>query len=451
MSDPTVSSGTLSAPSTRDRVVPSSSSLPPPKVISNSSSSALRDRDAMMNIAIPARRSLTVAVGQFQSRPTVKENTAVIVSFIERAAKAGAQVVSFHETATTGYSADAIHTNGHKALTDSERAICSACRKHGIACVVGTAHFSERHGNIKNTALVIDERGRCVCRQSKMQLVADDHWAVPGTQMCTFSLAGVECCAIICHDIRHPELVRLCALKGAQVVFYISWETNLNDTSIALTDQDTLSIYRAQVQARAVENNVWVIHANAAANVTNRALGSHGMSRIVAPTGHVMVEATCSEETLLTHKLDLQLSTRSFACESLRSNYFLRDWYHSGISNIVDASMPPESPVIGPGNMMSPRSSSPLHRSAFASSSSSSVGKRRLSSNGGGGGGGGGGKSTRRIRSIGRTSAGTSPAQSPSLSMYKRRRVESLPTDYSSSDSDALSRSNSVTSNMFFG
>ena len=171
------------------------------------------------------------------------------------------------------------------------------------------------------------------------------------------------------------------------------------------------------------------VRANAAANVTNRALGSHGMSRIVAPTGHVMVEATCSEETLLTHKLDLQLSTRSFACESLRSNYFLRDWYHSGISNIVDASMPPESPVIGPGNMMSPRSSSPLHRSAFASSSSSSVGRRRLGSNGGGGGGGGGGGvSTRRIRSIGRTSAGTSPAPSPSLSMYKRRRVESLPT-----------------------
>jgi hypothetical protein len=28
-------------------------------------------------------------------------------------------------------------------------------------------------------------------------------------------------------------------------------------------DADTLGVYRAQVQARAVENNVWVVHANA--------------------------------------------------------------------------------------------------------------------------------------------------------------------------------------------
>ena len=166
---------TLSAPNTAN--VPSTSFPVVPVVVSGSSSSSTRD---LLNIQIPARRSLTVAVGQFVSRPTVKENTAVIISFIERAAKAGAQVISFHETATTGYSAQTIHESGHEALRASERAICSACRKHAVACVVGTAHFSERHGNINNTALVVDERGRCVCRQSKIQLVADDDWAVAG-------------------------------------------------------------------------------------------------------------------------------------------------------------------------------------------------------------------------------------------------------------------------------
>ena len=148
---------------------------------------------------LPARRSLTVATAQFLSRPTIKENTEVIISFIERAAKAGAQVVSFHETATTGYSAKIITARGtHEALRECERAICSACRKHVIACIVGTAHFSERSGETKNTALVVDERGRCVCRQSKIQLVQDDHWAVPGRTLNTFQVAGVECCAVIC-------------------------------------------------------------------------------------------------------------------------------------------------------------------------------------------------------------------------------------------------------------
>ena len=342
--------------------------------------------------------------------------------------------MSFHETATTGYSAKAIHENGHEALRKCERAICSACRKHSIACVVGTAHFSERDGNIKNTALVVDERGRCVCRQSKIQLVSDDHWAVPGTEMCTFSLAGVECCAIICHDIRHPELVRLSAIKGAQVVFYISWETSLDDRPIPLKDVDTLSIYRAQVQARAVENNVWVVHANAAASLTNRSAGSHGMSRIVSPTGHIMVEATCEEEKLLVHKADLQLSHRSFALEAMRPDYFLRDWNYQGVLEVMDASMPPESPVIGPN--ASPRSSSPrigLNRSAF-NSAAVNVGRTRS-----------------RSRSSARNSTRSSPANSPSINMYKRRRIESIPTDYSSSDSEPNSARSSITSKMFLG
>jgi omega-amidase len=430
------SNNTISAPSTTDRIISSSSSTS-----SSSSSSSVGPplRDSLQ-IAIPARRSLTVAVGQFVSRSTVAENTAVIISFIERASKAGAQVVSFHETATTGYSAETITMkDSHARLQECERAICSACRKNSIACVVGTAHFSERHGNINNTALVVDDRGRCVCRQSKIHLVSDDHWCVPGNQMCTFSLAGVECCAIICHDIRHPELVRLASIKGAQVVFYISWELNLDDTPIPLKDTETLSVYQAQVQARAVENNVWLIHANAAANANNRQLGSHGMSKIIAPTGHVKCAANCLEEKLLVHKLNLQKSTRLHALESMRSSYFLRDWYYSGVHKIIDATMPPESPIFGPNMMMSPRSSSPLHRSAFVSGTTTSGRRHNNASLVGG--------------SKGRTSAGSSPAHSPSLNMYKRRRIESTPTDYSSSDSETASgsRSNSITSNMFLG
>jgi predicted amidohydrolase len=134
---------------------------------------------------VPARRSITVAVGQFHhgKNRTVQENTATIIAFIKKASKAGAQVVTFHETATTGYSASAIRDNGHDALLECERAIAAACRTHAIACVVGTAHFSERHGTIHNTALVIDDKGRSICRQSKLQLVPTDHWAVPGDDL----------------------------------------------------------------------------------------------------------------------------------------------------------------------------------------------------------------------------------------------------------------------------
>ena len=137
------------------------------------------------SIQVPARRSITVAVGQFHhgKNRTVQDNTKTIINFIEKAAKSGAQVVTFHETATTGYSASAIRDNGHAMLIECERAIAAACRSHSVACVLGTAHFSERHGTIHNTALVIDDKGRFICRQSKLQLVPTDHWAVPGDDL----------------------------------------------------------------------------------------------------------------------------------------------------------------------------------------------------------------------------------------------------------------------------
>ena len=149
----------------------------------NGSSNSMSRSDSSMQV--PARRSITVAIGQFHHGDikSVQDNTRTIISFIERASKAGAQVVCFHETATTGYSAKCIREYGHSAMMECERAVAAACRTNSIACVLGTAHFSERHGTIHNTALVIDEKGRRVCRQSKLQLVPTDHWAVPGDEL----------------------------------------------------------------------------------------------------------------------------------------------------------------------------------------------------------------------------------------------------------------------------
>ena len=66
---------------------------------SSASSSISRSESS---IQVPARRSITVAVGQFHhgENRTVQENTATIIAFIEKAAKAGAAVTLLtHEQA----------------------------------------------------------------------------------------------------------------------------------------------------------------------------------------------------------------------------------------------------------------------------------------------------------------------------------------------------------------
>ena len=110
---------------------------------------------------------------------------------------------------------------------------------------------------LENSALVVSAAGEDLLRQPKLQLVPTDDWARPGRFVGMFELPDGDggdgggggggggdsgggdsggasppaspppllCAVIICHDSRHPELVRLPVLRGARLVFYVSWET----------------------------------------------------------------------------------------------------------------------------------------------------------------------------------------------------------------------------------
>jgi predicted amidohydrolase len=139
-----------------------------------------------------------------------------------------------------------------------------------------------------------------------------------------FRVDGVPCSIIICHDERYPELVRLPVLAGARVVFYVSHESGLRQES-------KLGPYRAQIQARAAENTVYVVHANAPVN--DDLSGSHGQSRIVAPDGNVVHEAAMFGEEVIEADLNLDRATAANALRSL-SRGPLSDWWKEGVKRV---------------------------------------------------------------------------------------------------------------------
>ncbi len=113
-------------------------------------------------------------------------------------------------------------------------------------------------------------------------------------------------------------------LAGARVIFYVSHESGLREES-------KLQPYRAQIQARAVENNVFVVHAKAPANPD--ATGSHGQSRIIAPDGNILLEALMFEEKTLVAELQLAKATRQNARRSLTQGP-LQDWWKEGVKRV---------------------------------------------------------------------------------------------------------------------
>lgn len=264
--------------------------------------------------------SLKVAAVQLRSSRDLADNLSRITNSIHDCARQGARVVVFPECALTGYFEDVVTNLSAARISGAVEQVAEACRQAGVYGIVGTAW---REGEkLFNSALIIAPTGKVIERYHKIQLA--ERWPQPGDHLSVFKVDGVPCSVIICHDERYPELVRLPVLAGAKVIFYISHESGLRE-------EHKLNPYRAQIQARAVENNVYVVQANAPAN--RDASGSHGQSRIIAPDGNIIEEASIFGEDVLTTTLDLRKATRSNARNSLERGPF-RDWWQEGLRRV---------------------------------------------------------------------------------------------------------------------
>jgi predicted amidohydrolase len=264
---------------------------------------------------------LRVAAVQMRSSRDLAANVAKIEGFLARCAEDGVRVVVLPECALTGYFDDA-YMKGFSAdqLARAEAKIADACRAHDIYAIIGTPH---REGDrLYNSAVVITPEGKILARYHKVQLA--ELWPIAGDELIVFDIDGVPASIIICHDERYPELVRLPVLAGARVIFYVSHESGL-------AHESKLIPYRAQIQARAVENTVYVIQANAPANAD--ATGSHGQSRLIAPDGNIIEEASIFDEQVLAATLDIERATGRQAQQSVERGPF-GDWWRVGVARV---------------------------------------------------------------------------------------------------------------------
>ena len=281
---------------------------------------------------ITQKETLRVASVQFRSSGDISDNLNRMRECLENLAAQEVEVAVFPECAVTSYDGNCVMAATDDRLKEAERSVAAMCDEFSIAAVVGMPYYED--GELYNGALVWDSEGKLVERYAKVQLA--ESWPTPGKRLSLFRLCGVTCSIIICHDSRYPELVRLPVIAGAQVIFYTSSESSLHSES-------KLEPYRAQVQARAVENSVFIVQSNTPANwgktEHGQAItlpgGSHGQSRVVKPDGNIIAEATFFGEDILVADLDLNEATRGLAKNSMRSGV-LRSWWEEGLKLLPD-------------------------------------------------------------------------------------------------------------------
>ena len=107
--------------------------------------------------------------------------------------------------------------------------ICSGiARSYHIYLSAGTIPERGENGRIYNTAYVFDPSGRQIAKHRKMHLFDIDidggqHFQesavlTPGDSITTFETEYCTMGLAVCYDIRFPELFRLMALRGADVI-----------------------------------------------------------------------------------------------------------------------------------------------------------------------------------------------------------------------------------------
>jgi predicted amidohydrolase len=258
---------------------------------------------------------LQIAAAQLKFLRTLPENVSLIGKLIARAARSGNDAILFPECALTGYNVDFERiTRGE--IEDGLNAVADAARTARCNVLIGSPTFDR--GRRFNSLLVFDRQGRERFRYHKIHLTPRDaKFFAPGNSIAFFPIDGVPCTAMICHERRFPELVRLPVMMGAQIVFHPN--AGLDALPVSKTKRGG----RDGIAVRAFENQVFYVFANSV-GPQGDGLWSAGDSKIVSPDSKVLALANNCDEMLIHARLDLSQAARKYAREGLREPKFLR-------------------------------------------------------------------------------------------------------------------------------
>jgi predicted amidohydrolase len=169
--------------------------------------------------------------------------------------------------------------------------------------------------------VVFDRQGAVAHCYAKCHLTETDrdHFT-PGNAVAFFEIDGIPATAVICHERRYPELVRLAVMAGARILFH----PNAGLDSLAVSRRKRGG--RDGIAARAFENAIYYAFANSV-GPQGHEKWSAGDSKIVGPDERVLALADNRSEAVVTAKLKLTNATGVYARRGLTIPRFLApDW-----------------------------------------------------------------------------------------------------------------------------
>jgi predicted amidohydrolase len=243
--------------------------------------------------------------------------------YIRAAAEAGSRVVLFPEASLTGYYFPYVLELQPGQVEAALAQTCAAAAQHGLWVIVGT--LKRTPDRFLNLAHVIAPTGAIVHEYAKVNMAGRDEqqYCRGGDKLSLFTIDGILCTLVICRDGRHPELYRIPAMAGAQILFHPSCSSD----ELEAVAWKRIS-GRAQ-QPAGPNSRIFHCVANTVGESPEGKQTSSGWSFIREPNGLPLAEAGYYQEEMITAVLDLSRADRAYALESLQHPPFLSKYWQA--------------------------------------------------------------------------------------------------------------------------
>ena len=236
---------------------------------------------------------LKVSLGQMQvafGDPRKNINTAE--EMVAEAAQRGSHLLVLPELWSTGYALDQSRDLANQLNVGVFAQLATMATQHKISLV---GSMLEKRGlEVTNSGVFFAPNGRLMGVYRKVhlfRLMEEDRWLQPGAAPLIMDLPWGSTGMAICYDLRFPELFRRYAVQGAKVIVIpAEWPI------------ERIDHWRTLLQARAIENQCYMIATNCAGPSGDKTFGGHSM--IVDPWGKIVIEVGESP-TLVTAEIDI--------------------------------------------------------------------------------------------------------------------------------------------------
>lgn len=235
-------------------------------------------------------RKYTLAMIQMNTQNNKGENLEQACAWIDEAAARGAKLICFPEVMNL-IGRNVGEGGGKEQIPGyTTELLCKKSREHGVY-IHGGSITEERPGEKRsaNTSVLISPEGEILASYSKLHMfditLADgtpyneSDKVQPGDKIVTVETELGVFGMSICYDVRFPELYRIMALRGAQVIF----------VPASFTMPTGKDHWEPLLRARAIENGCYIVAAGQIG--TKPAYTAYGNSLVADPWGTVVARA----------------------------------------------------------------------------------------------------------------------------------------------------------------